>query len=240
MAKESVEIRSISSNISNIRIEERGDNLPSRIVGYTAVFDTPTEIDTGWHRFNEVIRKGAFTRALSEGQDVRALFNHDSNNVLGRNKSGTLTMREDNNGLWVEIVPPDTSLGRDVMQLISRGDISGMSFAFIIRKVTWSQGESPEDETREILDVDLFDVGPVTYPAYEETTAGVRSHDILMEERGRFLSDKALIPDINECLKNSLTGFLEGFSSGLQNLKTEENFSSKKIRERELFFLTHK
>lgn len=257
MSNEKKERRAIGTLSSTVKVEHREEGRLPKIVGYTAVFDTPTSIG-GW--FNEVIRKGAFRRALTEKQDVRALFNHDSNNVLGRSSSGTLSMREDDSGLWVEIDPPDTSLGRDVVNLISRGDISGMSFAFIIRKVTWTEGEEEGQDLREILDVDLFDVGPVTYPAYEETTADVRSLDEIKEEKRSYIqeskTDSIIIPRFNgknleelvnktfEPLNLSLPDIpnIRGISSDkvvIDELKATEEFARRmKIRDREIYLLT--
>jgi HK97 family phage prohead protease len=120
---------------------------------------------------------GAFDRALKEKQDVRALFNHDDNQVLGRSKSGTLRMSVDSKGLKYEIDPPDTQLGRDLVTSIRRGDIDGSSFAFIVRGQKWNETTKDGVTTylREITDCDLMDVSPVTYPAYEQTSVAVRT-----------------------------------------------------------------
>ena len=142
-----------------------------KICGYTAVYDKKTLIRDWWgEEFEEIISRGAFSRAIAERQDVRALRNHDSDNLLGRTVSGTLVLKEDSNGLWIEIDPPDTSVGRDTVELVSRGDLSGMSFAFVVTRERWEypKGNKP---LRYIEDVDLYDVGPVTYPAYDQTTA---------------------------------------------------------------------
>jgi len=145
------------------------------IEGYASVFNE--QFDSGW--FIETIKPTAFTRALAEKQDVRCLFNHDPNNVLGRSKSGTLRMSQDATGLHFECdTNPATRVASDVQAMVDRGDIDGCSFAFIVRKCTWREETDADGNTmdyREIEDVDLYDVGPVTYPAYEGTSVSARS-----------------------------------------------------------------
>src|SRR5262245_2558056 len=106
---------------------EGADGERPLIVGYAAVFESLSE-DLGG--FRERIRPDAFTRSLQEGADVRALVDHDPSRVLGRNKAGTLRLRTDTRGLLVEIDPPNTTAGRDIVESIRRGDVDGMSFAF--------------------------------------------------------------------------------------------------------------
>jgi len=163
-----------------LNVEERADGMGPKITGYAAVFDKWSE-DLGG--FKEKIRAGAFKKAIGKS-DVRGLFNHDSNYVLGRQSNGTLTIKEDKNGLWMEIDPPDTQIIRDlVLAPIKRGDIKEQSFAFVIAEGgdEWKNlhGEKPnEPATRTITEVDeLFDVSPVTYPAYPDTSVALRSMD---------------------------------------------------------------
>jgi HK97 family phage prohead protease len=105
--------------------------------------------------------------------DVRALWNHNSDYVLGRNVSGTLALDEDEHGLRVAITPPDTQWARDLLVSMKRGDVDQMSFGFMTREDAWGQGD--DGLTRELIDVDLFDVSVVTYPAYPQTSAEARS-----------------------------------------------------------------
>ena len=165
------EVRSIA--VHELRAEDEGN----KIVGYAAVFNSTT--DLGY--FEERIKPGAFGRAIKEQQDVRALWNHDANFVLGRTKSGTLRLTEDNVGLQIEIDPPNTQSARDLVESIRRGDVDQMSFAFIAVKESWTerQGLLP---LRELEDLDLFDVSPVTYPAYEATTVGMRSAESVFND----------------------------------------------------------
>lgn len=142
-----------------------------QIVGHAAVFNTIAEAG-GW--FREQVAPGAFSDSIGR-DDVRALFNHNPDYVLGRNKSGTLSMKEDDKGLWVEIDPPDTQFARDLMTSIRRGDISQMSFGFEILKEGYQRGEKGETDLFTLEEVKLWDVSPVTYPFYTETDVTVHS-----------------------------------------------------------------
>jgi HK97 family phage prohead protease len=166
----------------SIRLQQRdGGGLP-KIVGYAAVFyragDPGTEYEL-WPGCVERIMPGAFDKAVA-GDDVRGLVNHDAALVLGRNgPAGTLRLFVDSRGLGYEIDPPDTTYARDLIQSLQRGDINGSSFAFLPRETTYRdiRGENgaPDLFIMERTDVKLFDVGPVTYPAYDGTEAGTRA-----------------------------------------------------------------
>jgi hypothetical protein len=148
------------------------------IAGLAAVY--AQQYDTGW--FIESIAPGAFTRALAEQQDVRCLFNHDVNNVLARTKNGTLRLTDSTAGLRFEAdTDPTTSVGRDVPAMIGRGDVDGCSFSFNVRSSTWRDEYDASgnyvQSYRTIDDVDLFDVGPVTFPAYTATSVDVTGPD---------------------------------------------------------------
>ena len=138
------------------------------ISGYAAVFNSRANIG-GY--FEEVIAPGAFDDALM--QDVRALVDHDTGRVIGRTKAGTLRMKQDDMGLAVEIDLPDTSDGRDLATLIERGDVSGMSFGFVVTKETWD--ETMEPPMRTIQALDLREVSVVAFPAYDDTSIAMRS-----------------------------------------------------------------
>jgi Escherichia/Staphylococcus phage prohead protease len=159
------EIRSFP--LEEIRVE--GSDAP-KITGYAAVFDKKSE-DLGG--FREVIRRGAFSKTIKEA-DVRALFNHDPNFVLGRTKSGTLSLEENAKGLKIAIDPPKTQIVRDlVIEPIKRGDIDQMSFGFQAINDKW--GTENEGQVRELLEVKLFDISPVTFPAYPQTSVQARA-----------------------------------------------------------------
>jgi HK97 family phage prohead protease len=149
---------------SELRID---GNAKPKITGYASVFNQWADIGGV---FRERVSPGAFKKTLLEG-DIRALWNHDPNYVLGRNKAGTLRMHEDSKGLAVEIDPIDTAWASDLMKSVARKDVSGMSFGFQVVK----QDISHERSERTLTEVQLFDVSVCTFPAYNETTAQVRS-----------------------------------------------------------------
>jgi HK97 family phage prohead protease len=160
------------SIVAEVRSEAEG----RKISGYGAVFDVETNIG-GY--FREKIASGAFSKALKG--DVRSYFNHDSNNILGRTKSGTLRLSEDQNGLGYEVDLPDTQVARDLKVSMDRGDVDGSSFAFSVTRETWEEieGELP---LRTIHEVELYEVGPVTIPQYPDAKVALRSLEASKEE----------------------------------------------------------
>ena len=142
------------------------------IDGYASVFDSWSEELGGNQPFRERVVKGAFEETI-QNDDIRALFNHDPNYVLGRNKAGTLTLEEDDKGLHVRITPPDTQWAKDLLVSIKRGDITQMSFGFTVILDRWNYEDNTD--VRELLKVKLYDVSPVTLPAYTQTECGIRS-----------------------------------------------------------------
>ena len=165
-----------------IRVHTEGGQ--QKITGYAAVFDSLSE-DLGG--FRETIASGTFKRALTENQDVRGLVDHDSSKILGRTEAGTMSLSEDAKGLLYEIDVANTTAGRDIVESIKRGDVSGSSFSFKVVTDNWRTEDG--EEIRELTDVDLFDVGPVAFPAYPATVteASFRSlHNHLKPNRERF------------------------------------------------------
>lgn len=171
---------------TGLKVEARADAeaLPT-IRGYAAVFNSETVIGGKSWGFREKIAPGAFSDAL-KSSDVRALFNHDEDLVLGRLKAGTLRISEDERGLKVEIDPPDTQDARDLITKMQRGDIDQMSFAFTMEGGAQAWDESGEMPLRTIQKVgELLDVSIVTYPAYPDTEAAARSLAAVKKERER-------------------------------------------------------
>jgi HK97 family phage prohead protease len=134
--------------------------------------------------FREVFAPEAFDHLIGRhrndprgGLDVLALFNHDENQVLGRSTSGTLEINRTDKGLAYAITPPDTQLGRDVVTLLRRSDLTGASFAFSVAQggERWDQsGDGPA--TRTVTRVEnLFDISVVSRPAYPSSSAALRS-----------------------------------------------------------------
>lgn len=158
-----------------MQLEKRSaDNDDPIIEGYFAVFDDVYNVAPG---ATESIRAGAFTDAISG--DVRALYNHNTDIILGRTSAGTLELREDSHGLWGRIkIDPDDTDAMNVYRRIQRGDITGCSFGFNI--------ESQETEVRDNGDVHwtitkvnpLYEISPVCFPAYEATNVSARQKDL--------------------------------------------------------------
>lgn len=154
---------------------------PMKLAGYAALYETETTIGS---MFRERLASGAFASALHRRDDVRALFNHDANIVLGRTTSGTLRLSEDARGLRYELDLPDTSDARNLWALVQRGDVSQSSFAFSVDTEDWPTVRSGDLPLRVVKSVHLFDVSPVTYPAYAETSVSARARQHVQQLRG--------------------------------------------------------
>ena len=179
-----------------LTVERRG-NGKAYITGYAAKYNVRSTL---LGNFREEIKPGAFDRALREQtHPVVALWNHDSNQVLGSTRSGTLSVDTDDAGMRYSVEIPDTTLGRDLSVLIARGDVWGSSFAFTIAS---RDGESWAEEdgqaVRYVHEVDgVYDVSPVLSPAYEDATASVvmRSYERFLQSHRPALKLPALARD---------------------------------------------
>ena len=175
--------RRINKKPKNIQIKTRqdGDNEVKVIIGYGAVFYRAGDSGTEYELFDGVkerISTEAFDRALQDKDDVRGLFNHNVDNLLGRTSADTMRLKKDNTGLQFEIdIDENDTDHQRVVAKIERGDLTGSSFSFVPEKVVWIDDEENDEEIRIIESVRLFDVGPVSFPAYEGTSADLRSID---------------------------------------------------------------
>ena len=158
-----------------VNYREDGEGMPKEIGGIAAVINSVT--DLGY--FEEVIMAGAFDNALSKDYDIRCLFNHEAELILGRTKANTCKVFVNGDGnleyTWVPDYENPTHMS--VVRSIMRGDITQSSFAFTIKEQTWSESTKYGTMGKRTIKVieDLYDVSPVTYPAYEETEADARS-----------------------------------------------------------------
>jgi HK97 family phage prohead protease len=163
--------------------------------GYASVFNSPSEPIGG--QFTEYVKPGAFKRSLDARNDVKLLWNHDTGEVLGSTRAGTLRLVEDSHGLKAVAELPNTQRGRDTAELLRRGDVANMSFGFSVPK----GGDSWSDNggTRELHSVRLHEVSIVAYPAYSASTASVRAvefsaddlaESLMLLENGEDLSEE--------------------------------------------------
>lgn len=156
----------------NVEVRAAGDGKPAMIRGYSAVFNQPSVML--YRIFREIVMPGAFTETLAN-DDIRSLWNHNSDNVLGRNLNGTLRLKEDDTGLFMEVDPPDTQAGRDALISVQRGDVNQQSFMFDVQPDGDDWYEGPDGIIyRKLLRVRLYEVSPVTFPAYPQTSAEAR------------------------------------------------------------------
>lgn len=216
----------------------RADAEGRRLAGYAAVFNVEAIIMGAWR---EEVAPGAFAKTIFE-HDIRALWNHDPNIVLGRNKAGTLRLTEDGHGLNSEIEPPDNEWGRPVFDAVKRGDVTGMSIAFRAIKQEWTRPPegSLELPKRTLREAKLYDVSPVTFPAFEATSISTRSVELGLEaaeedvietarvlvrsaQRGLVLTaeDRELIAVARDLLASSLPTVEPGGQNAMPNHSTE-------------------
>jgi len=175
ISQESEQMAKIEKRTNEVKFElravEGGDGMT--FTGYAAVFNSPSEPLP----FIERIAPGAFKRSLKARNDIKLLWNHDTGSVLGSTRAGTLKLEEDNYGLRVTAVLPETTLGKDVRTLVQRGDVSAMSFGFSVpaNGDTWNT----DGTERTLRSVRIHEVSIVAFPAYSQTagTASVRSFD---------------------------------------------------------------
>jgi HK97 family phage prohead protease len=171
---EKIETRRLTVNDFQVRQGPAGDGMS--FSGYAAVFNSDSEPLP----FVERIAPGAFRRSLKSKNNIRMYLNHDSSMLLATTRAKTLRLMEDERGLKVEADLPDTTVGRDLSTLIQRGDVDSMSFGFSVPP----KGDSWSDDgmVRELKEVRLYEVSVVTgFPAYQATSASVRSLDQLAE-----------------------------------------------------------
>lgn len=189
---------------------EEGEEGKAFIKGYAAVYESETMIYDGCM---EKISKGAADDCLND--DVRCLFNHNPNYILGRSTAGTLKFGSDDTGIWYE---NELDLSIDshssLYKSMKRGDITQSSFAFVVKEQTWTDTKNDDGSYTYLRTITkfemIYDVSPVTYPAYADTTVAARSVNSLIEEakkaqqdndEQRKADDMAIVRNIQRKLK---------------------------------------
>lgn len=185
-------------------LERRSDDGASRKVsGYAAVFNQFTKIG---HYFEERIAPGAFDGCNFDRCVLN--FNHDNSQLLARTSSETLRLKVDEKGLYFEADLPDTTLAGDILKLIERGDITGCSFAFVVRASEWKwiSDEDPSKlDQRTITEIsEVYDVSVVTHPAYEQTSVDARSAELARQEHLEQLAERDRATFERECREREL------------------------------------
>lgn len=193
----------------------------------------PVEREADIGPFTESISRDAVDHAIEQGWDIRGLFNHDPNMVLARTKSGTMSVTSGGDGMEFDI-PEMPESRSDVMEAIDRGDVDGNSFSFTVAKEEWDESESREKPHRTINQFGrLFDLGPVTFPAYEgQTTVSARAMehvqatDGLGNEGTLTEADTGIsnltMEEFRETVREEVASQLEGDEEGADDMAEEE------------------
>lgn len=185
-----------------IELRAKADGSPL-IAGYGAVFNRRSSVISEWGgEFIERIQPGAFTKTLRQNGDVLATFNHDRNFILGRGSNGTLRLTQDSQGVEYEIDPTPTQWASDLIKQIDRKDIKGASFGFRMIRDAWGTCAGPNGsdvDERTLLEVQLYDIGPVAEGAYPDATSSLRS----------LLKASGFDPDLLRDFVKNLDGFRE-------------------------------
>jgi HK97 family phage prohead protease len=226
--------KTVERRINNVEFDVRDideNKTGMSFTGYAAVFDSPSEPLP----FTEVIRSGAFQRSLKSRNEVKLFMNHNTDVVLGSTRAGTLKLTEDGRGLLAQAELPDTTAGRDLSVLMKRGDVNSMSFGFSVP----ANGDkwSSDGSTRELHQIRLHEVSIVTgFPAYEATTASVRSLDILATRTNvdvDALSDAILKLEAGETLDADHASLITEVVEKLR-IKEEPNLHLLEIKRKQL------
>lgn len=179
------EVRQIATEKIEVRAVAEGQQ--KTIGGYAVKYNSPTLMRDRWgDEFLEEISSGAFDKSL-QNRSQKALWNHDTSKPLGSVSAGTLRFNSDTTGLNYDIDLPNNTYGNDAYESVQRGDVDGSSFGFICSDDIWSkvQYEGKEIYKRSIVEADLFEVSPCTFPAYDSSEMSCRSLETFKENLGK-------------------------------------------------------
>jgi HK97 family phage prohead protease len=220
-------VKKMETRIVETTLELREDGDGMRLEGYAAIFNSRSENLGG---FTETIKPGAFRGSLRSRNDIKFLFNHDTGAILGSTRAGTLTLTEDDRGLRVSALLPQTSLGRDIRELVSRGDLSGFSFGFSMPARGGDSWNSDGTE-RTLEAVRLHEVSLTAFPAYPATNGTAIVRDLeLVAQRASVDADSladALLKmesgqDLSEADRTVVETVLSELSPRIQEEETED------------------
>jgi uncharacterized protein len=224
----------IETRVNHVDMELRATSADGMTFeGYASVFNSPSEPIGG--KFTEYVAPGAFKRSLAARNDVKLLWNHDTGQVLGSTRAGTLQLVEDSHGLKAIATLPDTQLGRDAATLIKRGDVANMSFGFSVP--AGGDAWSGDGQTRTLNSVRLHEVSIVAFPAYQASTANVRAEirsldaDLLTDGLTKLENGEDLTPAEAEALTGVVAKLTktEKVEQSLDLLKAKLSLQAKAI-----------
>lgn len=194
--------REVRHLISNIEVRSTGDESTKTITGYASKYNVESQILRDWwgDKFVEVVAEGAFDNSL-RSNTIKALYNHNTDNVLGSTKSGTLRLESDSIGLRFEIDLPNTTVANDLYESVKRGDVDGTSFGFKVLDDKWSKVEIDGEEImkRTLLEIDLYEISPTPFPAYEDTEVDCRSLEKIKTKESKKEEKRSSLLELMYC-----------------------------------------
>lgn len=171
-------MKNIELRMNSFNVIENDDEGKLIVSGYVNETGKQSHLLGNKKKFKETIQKGAFTRALSKGNDIHFLAEHDENKILASTRNGSLTLKEDEKGLLMTAEISDTSYGRDYHTLIKDGILRNMSFGFTVDKDKWRK-LNDGTYTREVSELTLYEVSVVTSPAYPQSSISARGLNVV-------------------------------------------------------------
>lgn len=188
-------MKNIELRMNNFNVIENDYEGKLIVSGYVNETGKQSHLLGNKKKFKETIQKGAFTRALSKGNDVHFLAEHDENKILASTRNGSLTLKEDEKGLLMTAEISNTSYGRDYHTLIKDGILRNMSFGFSVDKDNWNRGNDGT-YTRDISDLTLYEVSVVTNPAYPQSTISARGLNVVEDVEIPNIEERACVSEV--------------------------------------------
>lgn len=187
------EVRFVNMPVE-LRKNEEGETTRS-VQGYAAKYNSQSEVLRDWwgDEFVEEIAEGAFDDSLRDNV-IKALWNHNSDFVLGSTKSSTLRLNSDSTGLHFDLDLPNNNWGNDAYESVNRGDVDGVSFGFRVIEDKWGKTEVNGQEMlkRTLLKVNLFEISPTPFPAYGASEVDSRSLKEFKEDEQRKIKQRQI------------------------------------------------